>query len=37
MDAMKHMRLDVDGVVDEITRNGWNHVETRTFPPCHAG
>ena len=25
------MRLDVDGVVDEVTRFGWTHVDTRTF------
>jgi ubiquinone/menaquinone biosynthesis C-methylase UbiE len=31
IDAAQHVRLDVDGVVEEVTRNGWNHVETRTF------
>ena len=31
INASDHMRLDLDGVVAEVTRNGWNHVETRTF------
>jgi ubiquinone/menaquinone biosynthesis C-methylase UbiE len=31
IDASKHLRLDLDGVVEEITRFGWKHVETRTF------
>jgi hypothetical protein len=29
--ATDHMRLDLDGVIEEISRNGWNHVDTRTF------
>jgi ubiquinone/menaquinone biosynthesis C-methylase UbiE len=29
--ATDHMRLDLDGVIEEITRHGWTHVETRTF------
>ena len=31
IDAMKHIRLDLDGVVGEIEAHGWDHVETRTF------
>jgi ubiquinone/menaquinone biosynthesis C-methylase UbiE len=31
VNAMQHLRLDVDGVVDEIEAHGWNHVETRRF------
>ena len=31
IDAMQHLRLDVDGVIDEVERQGWNHVETLTF------
>jgi predicted methyltransferase len=31
IDPADHMRLDLDGVVEEVTRNGWNHVDTRTF------
>jgi ubiquinone/menaquinone biosynthesis C-methylase UbiE len=31
IDAMQHLRVDVDGVIEEITSHGWNHVETRTF------
>jgi predicted methyltransferase len=31
IDAMQHLRLDVDGVVEEIKRHGWNHVGTQTF------
>jgi hypothetical protein len=28
---MQHLRLDVDGVIEEIASQGWNHVETRKF------
>jgi ubiquinone/menaquinone biosynthesis C-methylase UbiE len=31
IDAAKHLRLDLDGVVEEITAHGWNHVDTRRF------
>jgi hypothetical protein len=31
IDAMQHLRLDVDGVVEEISQAGWKHVETKTF------
>jgi hypothetical protein len=31
LDAMQHLRVDVDAVIDEITSHGWNHVDTRTF------
>jgi Methyltransferase domain len=31
IDAMKHVRLDVDGVIDEVQARGWDHVDTRTF------
>ncbi len=31
IDVMKHVRLDADGVIDEIEAHGWNHVDTRTF------
>jgi predicted methyltransferase len=31
IDAMKHVRLDVDGVIEEITAHGWDHVETQAF------
>ncbi len=31
IDAMKHLRLDVDGVIAEISAHGWTHVETRRF------
>jgi ubiquinone/menaquinone biosynthesis C-methylase UbiE len=31
IDALQHVRLDVDGVVEEVTRHGWTHLETRTF------
>jgi ubiquinone/menaquinone biosynthesis C-methylase UbiE len=31
IDAMQHLRLDVDGVIEEISQSGWKHVETRTF------
>lgn len=31
IDAMKHLRLDVDGVIQEIESHGWRHVETRKF------
>jgi ubiquinone/menaquinone biosynthesis C-methylase UbiE len=31
VDAMQHLRLDVDGVIEEIERHGWDHVETRRF------
>lgn len=31
VNARQHLRLDVDGVVDEIEAHGWNHVETRRF------
>ena len=29
------MRLDLDGVVAEVTQNGWNHVDTRKFLDYH--
>lgn len=29
--AADHIRLDLDGVVAEVTQNGWNHVDTREF------
>ena len=28
---MQHVRLDVDGVIEEVTSHDWNHVDTRTF------
>jgi predicted methyltransferase len=31
IDAMKHLRLDVDGVVEEVKAHGWNHVGTGKF------
>jgi ubiquinone/menaquinone biosynthesis C-methylase UbiE len=31
IDPMQHVRLDVDGVIDEVTRAGWTHVDTRKF------
>ena len=31
IDAMKHLRLDLDGVVEEIKSFGWVHVDTRRF------
>lgn len=31
IDAMKHLRLDLDGVIEEIEAEGWDHVETQTF------
>jgi ubiquinone/menaquinone biosynthesis C-methylase UbiE len=31
IDAMKHLRLDLDGVVEEISAHGWRHAETRRF------
>jgi ubiquinone/menaquinone biosynthesis C-methylase UbiE len=33
IDALKHLRLDLEGVIEEITSHGWKHVETRTFLP----
>jgi SAM-dependent methyltransferase len=33
IDAIKHLRLDLDGVVEEIEAHGWDHAETRTFLP----
>ena len=29
--AADHMRLDVDGVIEEVTRAGWTYVDTRKF------
>jgi ubiquinone/menaquinone biosynthesis C-methylase UbiE len=31
IDAMQHLRLDIDGVIEEIKSHGWNHVDTRKF------
>jgi predicted methyltransferase len=31
IDALGHLRLDVDGVIDEVAAHGWTHVETRRF------
>lgn len=31
IDPMQHLRLDVDGVVEEIDSHGWRHVETLRF------
>jgi ubiquinone/menaquinone biosynthesis C-methylase UbiE len=31
IDPMQHLRLDVDAVIDEVTRAGWTHVDTRRF------
>lgn len=31
VDAMKHLRLDLDGVIEEIEAHGWDHVDTRKF------
>jgi hypothetical protein len=31
IDAMQHLRLDLDDVIDEVERQGWNHVDTLTF------
>ena len=31
IDAMQHLRLDVDGVIEEVERHGWNHVATLAF------
>ncbi len=31
IDAMKHLRLDLDGVIKEIEAHGWDHVDTRKF------
>jgi ubiquinone/menaquinone biosynthesis C-methylase UbiE len=31
IDALQHLRLDVDGVIDEVEGQGWSHVETRRF------
>lgn len=31
IDAMKHLRLDLDGVIEEIEAQGWDHVETQKF------
>ena len=33
IDPMKHLRLDLDGVVEEIEAHGWMHVDTRKFLP----
>ena len=30
IDAMQHLRLDVDGVIEEVEFHGWNHVDTLT-------
>jgi ubiquinone/menaquinone biosynthesis C-methylase UbiE len=35
IDPMQHLRLDVDAVVEEVTRHGWHHAETRTFLDHH--
>jgi ubiquinone/menaquinone biosynthesis C-methylase UbiE len=31
IDALKHLRLDVDGVIAEIESHGWKHADTRRF------
>ena len=31
IDAAKHLRLDMDGVINEIASHGWRHVDTRKF------
>ena len=31
IDATKHLRLDLDGVVEEVEAHDWKHVDTRTF------
>lgn len=31
IDPMKHLRLDLDGVVEEVVGFGWEHVDTRRF------
>lgn len=31
IDPMKHLRLDLDGVIEEIKSFGWVHVDTRRF------
>lgn len=31
IDVMKHLRLDVEGVVNEVEAHGWDHVETHRF------
>ena len=31
VNAMQHLRLDIDGVIDEIETHGWTHVDTRRF------
>ena len=28
---LQHLRLDVDGVIEEVELHGWNHGDTRTF------
>jgi ubiquinone/menaquinone biosynthesis C-methylase UbiE len=33
IDARKHLRLDRDGVISEIERYGWKHVDTLDFLP----
>ena len=31
IDAVRHLRLDVYGVIDEVAAHGWNHAGTRRF------
>lgn len=31
IDAMKHLRLDLDGVIKEVEDHGWKHAGTKTF------
>ena len=33
IDYLKHIRLDLDGVIAELGQNGWKHLETRAFMP----
>jgi ubiquinone/menaquinone biosynthesis C-methylase UbiE len=31
IDAAKHVRLDLDGVIEEVEAHGWKHADTRKF------
>jgi ubiquinone/menaquinone biosynthesis C-methylase UbiE len=33
IDALKHLRLDLEDVIREVNSHGWSHLETRRFLP----